>query len=178
MTDPDKTRPISPAFGSSAAFVIDRLEGGAAMVSDSGGLTKWGISKKAHPKLDIERLTREDALDVYHANYWAPLNADALPRGLDLIVFDMAVNTGLVNAVKLLQRVLRIREDGQVGPQTIAAAKAYKPQSELRVLVNELRMRTYEDLAKRKPFYLQYLYGWRCRVMRVADEAGRVGGAA
>lgn len=85
---------------------------------------------------------------------------------------------GVQSSVKLLQRILRVQEDGILGPETLAAAKAFRPASELRALVNELRMRTYEDLARRKPVYQQYLYGWRCRVMRVADEAGRVGGAA
>jgi len=39
----------------------------------------------------------------------------------------------------------------------------------------ELRLRGYEDLARTKPVYTQYLHGWRLRVMRVADEAGRRG---
>ena len=117
-------------------------------------------------------------MGIYHQRYWCAVQADRLPRGIDLCVFDIAVNMGCATAVKLLQRVLRVTEDGIMGPATIAAAKAFRPQSELRALVNEIRLRSYEDLAAKKPVYKPYLYGWRCRVMRLADEAGRIGGAA
>jgi lysozyme family protein len=172
------TKPISAAFGSSVAFVIDRLEGGELLVNDTGGPTRWGISKRAHPNVDVSKLTRDQALDIYHASYWSPLKADALPRGLDLLLFDAGVNMGVGFAAKLLQRVLKIKEDGVVGPETIAAAKSFRPQSELRALLNGIRLRTYEELARSKPVYTQYMNGWRLRVLRLADESGRIGGAA
>lgn len=172
------TNPISPAFGASASFVIDRLEGGGVTVNDTGGKTRWGISKRSHPNVDIDALTRNQALDIYHSSYWSPLRCDALSRGIDLIVFDCGVNMGVKTSAMLLQRVLRVHEDGVVGPETIAAVKSYRPQSELRALLNELRLRTYEDLARSKPVYRPYVHGWRCRILRLADEAGRVGGAA
>lgn len=171
--------PISAAFGSSAAFVMGRLEGGGAFVHDTGGDTRWGISKRAHPDVDIASLTRIGAMAIYHARYWRALQADKLPRGLDLCVYDAAVNMGVPMAVRLLQRVLRVADDGIMGPTTLAAARAYRPQSELRALVNEIRLRSYEDIAKARPeTHSRYLYGWRMRVLRLADEAGRVGGSA
>lgn len=170
--------PITAAFGSSVAFVIDRLEGGGVSVTDTGGLTRWGISKKAHPDVDIDGLTRLGAIAIYHARYWNVIQGDKLPRGLDLVLFDCAVNMGPPQAVRLLQRVLRVPEDGILGPQTLKAARAFRPASELRALYNEIRERTYSDLAATKPVYKPHLYGWRCRLFRLADEAGRIGGAA
>jgi lysozyme family protein len=170
--------PISAAFGSAVSFVIDRLEGGASLISDSGGETKFGISKRGNPGVDISHLSREEAIAIYHEKYWSVVRGDALPRGLDLLVFDAAVNMGPIPAVRLLQRILSIREDGMVGPQTIAAVKAFSPQSELRALYNELRHRVYTDLCDKKPAFEKYRYGWSCRMFRLADEAGRVGGKA
>lgn len=169
---------ISAAFGSAVAFVIDRLEGGDRAVTDSGGLTRFGISRRSHPDVDVAALTRLEAVAIYHARYWLPIQGDRLPRGLDLLVFDAAVNLGRPWAVRLLQEVLRVDVDGLLGPETLAAARAFRPASELRVLYLERRERYYSDLAASKPVYKPYLYGWRCRLFRVADEAGRLGGAA
>lgn len=169
---------MTAAFGSAVAFVIDRLEGGSATVNDTGGTTRWGISKRSHPDVDVQRLTRLEAIAIYHARYWRVIQGDRLPRGLDLLIFDAAVNMGPPQAVRLLQRILQVAEDGILGQETLAAAKAFRPASELRALYNEIRERTYTDLAMNKPVYKPYLYGWRCRLFRVADEAGRVGGQA
>ena len=167
--------PLSTRFAASCAFVIDRLEGGGALVVDAGGPTRWGISQRAHPDVDIERLARADAVALYHERYWRQVRADFLPPGLDLAVFDAAVNMGPAFAVKLLQRVLRVVDDGIPGPVTLATARVFVPQSELRALYNEIRLRSYEELVATKPVHRPSLYGWRCRVMRLADEAGRIG---
>lgn len=178
------TKPArSRAFDVAVAFLIDRIEGGAKLITDSGGKTRYGISQKAYPHLDIESLTRGRAEEIYLADYWAPVRADDLEPGLGLLLFDAAVNAGAPQAVKLLQRVLVVEDDGKVGPVTLAAAKRYLElgragAAELRARYNEIRLRTYEDLARTKPVYHQYLYGWRMRVMRVADYAGHIGGLA
>ena len=56
------------------AKVIER-EGGERLVNDPddpGGLTKWGISKRAHPDEDIANLTLDDAIRIYQDKYWKP----------------------------------------------------------------------------------------------------------
>lgn len=166
----------SAAFGHCVTYVVDVCEGGDCLVNDTGGTTRWGISKRAHPDVDIVNLTREGAYRIYEERYWRQIGADKLPRGLDLLVFDAAVNMGCITAVRMLQKVLRVNEDGIMGPRTVNAVRAYVPQSELRALYNELRLRSYIELARSKPIYQQYLHGWSCRVMRLADEAGRIGG--
>lgn len=167
--------PVSTAFSSAACFVIDRLEGGGSVVTDTGGLTRWGISKRAHPDVDVASLSRSGALAIYHSRYWEAIRGDLLPRGLDLALFDAAVNMGPPTAVKLLQRVLRVKDDGIVGPETLKAIHDFRPASELRAQYNGLRIRTYFDLARSKPIYQQYLFGWVCRMFRLADESGRIG---
>ena len=172
MSESKPSASPSKAFESACAFVVDRLEGGAELVTDSGGLTRFGISQRAYPTEDIQALTRPRAFELYCRDYWRPLRADELPRGLDLAVFDAAVNQGVSQAARLLQRVLRVAEDGVMGPTTLAAAARFLPAAELRALYAEIRLRYYAELVARRPGLTPYAHGWRSRVCRVTDECG------
>lgn len=61
---------------------------------DPGGETKFGISKRAYPNLDIARLTLEEAQAIYLRDYWTLCGCDTMPWERALCVFDMAVNQG------------------------------------------------------------------------------------
>jgi lysozyme family protein len=159
-------------FIAAAAYVVDILEGGGRLIEDQGGLTRWGISKRAHPEVDPRTLTRDQALAIYRAQYWLPIRADRLPRPLALLLFDAAVNLGPAQAVVLLQRVLDVPDDGAMGPVTLAAAHSI-PLAELLARYSEIRMRWYQELADTKPHHRPSLYGWRLRTFRVAIESGR-----
>ena len=110
---------------------IDRIlaeEGGLSdHPADPGGLTHYGISQRAYPQLDIAALTLADAKALYRRDYWQVLHGDQLPSGLDLLMLDCAINQGPVTAIKLLQRALRIRDDGLIGPETLNAAADAMP---------------------------------------------------
>lgn len=99
---------------------------------DPGGATNMGITHKTlaawrgNPvtRDDVRNMSREEAGEIYRANYWNALSCDALPSGVDLVVFDFGVNAGVSRAAKLLQRIVHVEQDGQVGPITVGAAKA------------------------------------------------------
>lgn len=61
---------------------------------DPGGETKYGISKRSYPNLDIAQLTLDQAQVIYRRDYWDKLNLDALSWELALVEFDAAVNQG------------------------------------------------------------------------------------
>jgi len=70
--------------------------------SDPGGETKWGISKKAHPELNIKELTIAEALNIYKKDYYdcyaartPALNLDLCPPDYAVAVFDTGVNCGV-----------------------------------------------------------------------------------
>ena len=86
---------------------------------DPGGLTKYGISQRSYPTLNIAALTLANAKDIYQHDYWLPIRGDQLPSGLDLLMLDCAINQGPTTAIKLLQRALRIHDDGICGPITL-----------------------------------------------------------
>jgi lysozyme family protein len=65
---------------------------------DPGGETKYGISKRSHPNVDIANLTVEQATAIYKRDYWDALNLDALPPCFGIAVFDAAVNCGKAKA--------------------------------------------------------------------------------
>jgi lysozyme family protein len=95
-------------------------EGGYSMdPKDPGGETNWGISKRAYPSLDIKNLTRDQAAAVYYHDFWMPL-MDAHPA-VKFQVFDFAVNSGIQTAVRKLQQVVGVADDGHWGPVSNAA---------------------------------------------------------
>lgn len=163
---------ISPAFLDAVRWVIDRAEGGGQLIEDQGGLTRWGISQRAYPNEDIAKLTRQRAEMLYLMDYWRPLRGNALPPALAFVLFDTAVNMGGAAAAKILQGALHITQDGIVGPETVSRAKQYYPRHELVARFLELRLRFYEALAAKHPHHAGSLYGWRMRVLRLAEESG------
>lgn len=66
--------------------------------SDPGGATKYGISQRSYPELDIKSLTRDEAGAIYRRDYWDRLNLDAVPWPLCAAAFDYAVNSGCERA--------------------------------------------------------------------------------
>ena len=82
-------------------------EGGSRITKDpldAGGTTKYGISQRAYPKLDIEKLTEQEAKNIYHLDYWIPSKASKVPAQIREIYFDMVVNFGQRSAVTVLHQ--------------------------------------------------------------------------
>ena len=83
--------------------------------------TKYGISAAAYPQLDIANLTSDQARAIYLKDYWQAAACDSLPDSIRFDVFDMAVNSGKMAAIKTVQRALNVPADGVMGDQTRAA---------------------------------------------------------
>ena len=122
---------ISPQrAGAPSAFdiSINRLlsnEGGYVNnPNDPGGETKWGISKRSYPNLDIAALTRDDAIAIYRRDFWEPIDGDALPEPVAFQLLDFAVNSGIPTAIRALQRSVGVADDGHFGPVSLAALKS------------------------------------------------------
>lgn len=84
--------------------------------SDPGGVTKYGISKRNYPQLDIPALTTGQAATIYHRDYWRfdQLADQAIANKL----FDMGVNLGFSTMVRILQGIEDVKQDGVWGPVT------------------------------------------------------------
>lgn len=90
-------------FDACLAFTLSWEGGYVNNPADPGGETKYGISKRAYPKLDIANLTLEQARDIYYRDYYLPSGADALPMPLAVVHFDSAVHHGLSRAAVWLK---------------------------------------------------------------------------
>lgn len=123
---------------------------------DPGGETKFGISKRAYPKLDIAGLTLPAAVAIYRRDYWDKIRADELPPDVAWVAFDTAVNMGTAQAVRLLQKAANVETDGVIGPKTIEASKA--PGVAARIA--HLRADIYRSL----PTFSRFGRGWIRRV--------------
>ena len=149
-------------FDEAFAKTVNHEGGYVNDTRDPGGETKYGISKRAYPALDIAMLTLEDAEAIYRRDYWAPAGCDAVPDAIKSDLFDTAVNAGVGRAIRLLQRAVGAAEDGVIGPKTLAAINATDP---LRLVArfNGARLAHLASL----PTWQTFGRGW---TLRVADN--------
>jgi len=161
------TAPAAPQRGGSPASGTDGAESAINAVlrredsrlsgkvtSDSGGVTKYGISSNSHPGLDVANLSLEDAKTIYRHEYWDAIGGSKLPAGLQATALDAAVNQGVDNAKKWI------------------VASGGDPKK-----FNALRRGQYEFLATANPHkYGKYLKGWLSRVP--SDTSSAVSAAA
>jgi len=133
---------------------------------DPGGLTKYGISKRAYPNEDIAAMTLDHAKAIYHRDYWGPAGCDALPDGARYAHFDMAVNSGVKAAIKALQAAVGEVQDGILGPRTLMAAGSMPaPRLVARMCAERLRLMTALDT------FNTFGRGWTRRVLSILQEA-------
>ena len=140
--------------------------GGAIGAGACNG-TKYGISAKSYPSLDIPNLSEADARAIYRRDWWDRLGLARLPAPLAAKLLDAAVNLGPRPAVACLQRALNtngcaIAEDGVLGPATVAAAQSVPADAALPALRDELAGH-YRSIVARDPDRERFLAGWLAR---------------
>ena len=149
---------------------------GRALTSHGGGggAAPWPAARGRPVSVaEVRALTRVEAGAIYRRLYWATVKAEGLPAGLDLAVFDLAVNSGPGRAARLLQRALGLLEDGVIGPKTLDAVASRDPAATVRALTRE-RL----GFLGRLPTWKTFGRGWRRRVEDVEAEALRLAAAA
>lgn len=124
--------------------------------ADPGGETKWGISKRANPTVDIKNLTLEGAKEIYRKKYW--LFDGITTQAVATKLFDSYVNMGHA-AIKQAQAIVGSTQDGFYGPNTEAKINALDPVKFLSYYRVWL-VRYYEDLVTAKPEMKVFLNGW------------------
>lgn len=161
-------------FEESLAHVLKHEGGYVDHPKDPGGATNLGCTKKVWEewvghevtKDDIKALTIADVSPLYKAQYWDKCRCDDLPRGVDFAVFDLAINSGVGRASKLLQRAVGVAADGAIGPATLAAVADANPR-ELATKICELRLAFLQAL----PTWETFGKGWGRRVKETEKTA-------
>jgi len=108
--------------------------------ADPGGETKFGISKRAYPSVDIKNLTKQAAQEIYQRDYWNAIQGDTLDPALACVALNCAINMGVGRAKQFLAQT----SDWE---QFLQLCESY-----------------YKNLAQSKPTMQKYLKGWLNRL--------------
>jgi lysozyme family protein len=87
--------------------------------------SKYGVSAMSYPSSDISRLTIDEAKKIYKRDYWDKMQLDLLPDNITFDMFDIAVNSGVSQAIKLLQTTVGSYPDGKIGQLTLNKTNSY-----------------------------------------------------
>ncbi len=141
-----------------------KYEGGFSdHAADPGGKTRFGITEAVAREVgyrgDMRELPIDLAKRIYKGRYWEAVRADELPAEVRYAVFDAAVNSGPRQAIRWLQRAAGAKDDGIIGPKTLAAVRAADPERLLRRMLAQ-RLRFMAGL----PNWPTFGRGWARRI--------------
>lgn len=128
--------------------------------------TNMGIAANTFPNLDIMNLTKADVIPIYRDKYWNKVSGEALPFGLDLVVFDYGVNSGPSRGVKALQAEIGIKVDGVAGPETIVRTASTDVKRAIQGVCARRR-----SFLRALPTWETFKRGWSARVADVEAKA-------
>ena len=133
--------------------------------------TRFGISAAAYPDLDIANLSLDAAKALYQRDYWQRIAGDRLPASLALLVFDAAVNNGTGRAIRWLQQVVQVLQDGVIGQKTLSAVDqaAARPDGLIDLGAEFLAQRLL--FMTSLPTWRTFGLGWARRLCRLPYEA-------
>jgi lysozyme family protein len=156
-----------------AMKVILKFEGGKDDDPiDPGGRTNQGViqrvyaawrRKKGLPARDVFLMEDHERDEIYLENYGKKVRFDELPPGIDVVVYDGAVNSGPGQSIKWLQRALGVQADGVLGDVTMERIMSHENHDALIAGILERRMAFLRAL---KTFY-HFGKGWTSRVTQL-----------
>ena len=155
---------------------LEKWEGGWSNdPDDSGGATMMGITihtyaayrkKKGLPpptEEDLRNISKEEWLDIYKTMFWDEVKGDAFnSQSVANIMVDWYWMSGII-AIKRLQFIVGTKQDGNVGPKTLAAIHS-KSQKELFTQLKNARYNHFISIVKKSPEKRKFLKGWLNRL--------------
>ncbi len=155
-------------FGKAIVKTLAR-EGGSRFTddpNDPGGATKFGISQKAYPYLDIKNLTETQAREIYRNDYWNRVHGEEITnQAVAENIFDTAVNMGVRTASRLAQVTLDVKPvDGIIGKQTLKAINSADPEVFL-AKFTLAKIARYANICNRNKSSRKFLLGWINRAL-------------
>ena len=154
----------SPEFLSAVERILADEGGYSSNPSDPGGATKFGISARSNPGVNIATLTRDQAVNIYWREWWLRFGFAQLPDAIGAKTFDLAVNIGAAHAIECLRRALRacdspVTEVGALGPTTTLAARRSNPIALMSALRSEAAG-YYRLVAAKEKNGAAFIKGW------------------
>ena len=140
---------------------------------DNGGATMVGVTigtyrsycrykgKKSPSVADLKTITYKEWRDIVHTMFWSKWKADLIEdQKVANMVVDWVWNSG-AGTIKKVQALLKVTQDGIVGPKTIAALNGDK---EINNKVYQARKAFFEAIVRRNPSQKKWLKGWMNRL--------------
>ena len=159
-SDPVFDKSMNTIFRAEGGYVNDPF--------DSGGETKYGVSKNNNPDIDVKNITRADAENIAYERYYKKYGIDRLPDGIRGEVFQVGWACGPKVAVKQLQAALNVPKTGIVDNATIDAAQNYS--SDLRGEYLNIHRDYLIGITEYNPSQKKFLNGWMNRVELIKDN--------
>lgn len=122
-------------FKEALEHVLVHEGGWANHPRDPGGATMKGVTLmtfrrhfgRTKTKADLRNISDQQLEQIYRSGYWDKCHCDKLPKGIDYAVFDAAVNSGPGRSARWLQFAVGAKQDGGIGPKTLAKVKKREP---------------------------------------------------
>jgi lysozyme family protein len=128
--------------------------------ADPGGLTKFGLSQRSYPNVDIKNLTIEDAKAIYLKDFWK--FGGITDQSIANKIFDSYVNMEHA-AIKIAQKTVGFsKQDGVYGPVTETAINSFTAENFLPLYRANL-VQHYKDIVAANPEESKFLEGWENR---------------
>ena len=145
---------------------INEFEGGSLLhtiAGDAGGTTRYGISQRAYPGIDLSKITLDEAIEIYKIDYYDKLKLEqVLNDSLRWKIFDIAVNMGVGRACKIVQEAIGVPVDGLIGSVTLTAINFSDPESLLKK-IEKLQIYHYAIICRANEIQYKFLKGWNRR---------------
>lgn len=151
------------SFDHAVSFILKAEGAESNDPHDPGGRTRYGISQRAHPDVNVATLTEADAVAIYRNRYWLSSGLERLPAAVAVAVMDGCVQHGPRPAIRMLQHTLGVATDGVIGAETLGAA--YRAgAADLLTSYCARRAVYYAHLSS----FGRFGYGWMRRIFSLA----------
>jgi lysozyme family protein len=164
----------SPKFEKAFAQTLIHEGGYVNDPADYGGETKYGISKKAHPDVNIKNLTLENAKDIYYREYWQAMGFENIyDDELAAKMFDIRVNFRHQTFEELMRRALAsvqcnpnmLNSNMSWGRDMLWLINRADPK-ELRVALRSEQAGTYRLNVTKDATQARFINGWLKRAYK------------
>ena len=122
-----------------------------------------GITQRDLPDIPIQTLTVAQATLYYLEHYWKGLYSSIASQQMANKIFDFGVLFGVGTAVKVLQGILGIKQDGLFGPASLVAVNATDGVMLLEEYKNSMLLHA-EAVVAANPTLTKFLAGWMRRI--------------
>lgn len=143
---------------------------------DKGGPTMKGVTlatytaychKKGWPtpsQKQLKEITIAEWTDIFKSMFWDRCKGDQINnQSIANLIVDWVWTSG-VYGIRFSQRVLGVKDDGIVGPNTLSIINNYPDKKELFKKLWDRRKQHFESIAKSRPGNAKFLKGWLNRL--------------